>query len=129
MTADIKRAIEQYFISNWDRVTVPIQFEGTKFNYDDQNDFISLVYNPVINERYGFDGTSCGRVKFTAIQKIFCYAENPTKAYELADTVKTFLNGIDINGVTFDIGQDRTALDLDNGFFEVLVEITLIKYT
>lgn len=125
MTADIKKDIEKYFIANW--TATKIQFEGVNTNITD-DEYIGLVYNPVLNERYAFDGTNSGRVRQLGIQKVFCYAKNTTKAYTLADTVKTFLNGAEFNGLDFEIGQDRMVVDLENGFFEVLVETQVNKF-
>lgn len=127
MTADIKATIEQEFLSNWS--TTPIQFEGVKFDYTGKDSWVSLVYTPVVSDRYGFNGTAIGRVRYVGIQKVFCYAKNPTKAYKLADAVKTFLNGKEINGLVFDIGQDRAVLDLNNGYFETVVNTEVVNFS
>lgn len=127
MTADIKASLEQYFLSNW--TSTPIQFEGIKFDYSGKTNWISLVLAPAFADRYGFDGTATGRVRYVGIQKVFCYAKNPTKAFQLADSVKTFLNGLQIGGSVIDLGQDGTALDLQNGYFEVVVNFEYSNFS
>ena len=126
MTATIKKAIETYFLSNWS--TTSIQWEGTSLNYDSKTSYIGLIYNPIENDRYGFDGTTTGRIRCAGIQQVRCYAKNRTKAYELADSIKTFLNGKQISNIVFDIGQDETAIELDNNWQQVNVNFDTIKY-
>ena len=125
MTADIKIAIEMYFNTKW--TTTPIQYEGVKLATIPDK-YIGLIYNPVLNEQYAFDGTTTGRIRHVGIQKVFCYAKSTTLAYKLADDVKTFLNGLELNGIVFQIGQDRSVLDLENGYFECLVQTELVKF-
>ena len=127
-TASIKATIETYFKTNW--TSTSIQYEGAPFDYDGKSSWISLVYIPVANDQYAMDGTSTGRISYAAMLKVFCYAKSSTLAYSLADSVKTFLNGKQLTGdIQVEIGQDRGANDLDNGYFEVPCLFNFIQYS
>lgn len=118
-TATIKSNIETYMQTNW--TLTSIQFDGVPFDYTSLVSWISLVYLPAINSQYSFDGTSTGRILSEGVLKIFCYAKSTTLAFQLADSVKTALNGKNISNVELAIGSDGAALNLDNGYFEVPV--------
>jgi hypothetical protein len=125
-TYDIKVALDQYFLDNWSQTS--IQFQGQALDTTALDDFISLVYTPSLNDCYGLDGGSVGRIEYVGNLKVFCYAKNPTLAYKLADDVKTFLNGVELGNIKVTIGQDGNANDLENGFYECLCNFPLSEY-
>ena len=117
--SDIKIALDTYFQDNW--TSTPIQFQGQSLDTASIDSFISLIYSPVENETYGLDGTENGRILYSGLYKIFCYAKNYNKVLILADEVKTFLNGKEFpESMHIGIGQDGSPTDLDNGFIEIL---------
>lgn len=118
-SAETKRSLEQHFIDNW--TTTSIQFDGVAFSYTGLTSWISLVYVPAYSSQYAFDGTTQGRVLEEGVLKVFCYAKSVPLAFQLADSVKTFLNGVVVNNVEVHIGNDSAASNLGNGFFEVPV--------
>lgn len=116
--SDIKIALDTYFIDNW--TTTDIQPQGQEIDVTAINDFISILYQPVLNDTIGINGTDNGRIRFVGLYKVFCYAKNFNKALVLADGVKSFLNGKQLsNGIYVKIGQDGTPSDLGNGFIEI----------
>ena len=124
---NIKNIIEKYFQTNF--TTYTIQYEGMKIDTIPSGGMISLIYSPIENSLYGIDGTSTGRIEYAGMYKIFCYASNPTKAYIIADAVKTFLNGKQIGDIYIEVGQDNQANDLNNGFYELLVTFNLSQWS
>lgn len=126
-TYNIKTTLDQYFLDNW--VATPIQYEGTQLNTNALTEFISLQYAPVYNDQYAFDGTTTGRINYVGLQKVFCYAKTPTKAFQLADSVKTFLNGKQLGNIYIEVGQDNPANDLGNNFYEVLITFRLTEWS
>ncbi len=124
---NIKVALDTHFKTNWTQTKV--QFHGQQLDMSGESSFISLIYAPLDNTPYGFNGTAQGRIEYGGLQKVFCYAKNPTKALKLADDVKTFLNGIELpNNIHVNIGQDTTPRDLGNGFWEVLCNFDLSQW-
>jgi len=124
---DITKAINGVFLNEWPNERV--QYHGeTLEGTNNMEDFISLIYNPAENVPYGFDGTSTGRIQYVGAQKVFCYAKSPTLALKLADQVKTFLNGRQINNMRIGIGQDRQPTDLGTGFYEVPCIFTIEEW-
>lgn len=124
---DIKVALDTHFQDNW--IQTKIQFHGQELDTSAETSFISLIYAPIENTPYGINGSANGRIKYSGLQKVFCYAKNPTKALKLADNVKTFLNGIDLPGnIHIEIGQDGSPVDLNNGFYEVLCKFNLSQW-
>lgn len=125
---DITKAINDFFIASWPNNR--IQFHGTTLDGTNQMDnYISLIYNPVENDPYGFNGSATGRIRYAGLQKVFCYAKSPTLALKLADEVKAFMNGQQIDNIAIDIGQDRQPTDLGTGFYEVLCIFNLNEWT
>lgn len=118
-TATIKSDLETYIQTNW--TLTAIQFDGAHFVHANLPNWISVVYTPAINSQYSFDGSSTGRILSEGVLKIFCYAKSTTLAFQLADSVKTALNGKNISNVELSVGSDGAALDLGNGYFEVPV--------
>ena len=89
-----------------------------------------MVYAPVQNEQYAFDGSSCGRIAYYGQMKVFCYAKSTTLSYILADNVKAFFNGLQLTGsIDIEIGQDRAVNDLNNGLFEAVCIFNLTQFT
>jgi len=131
---DIKKEIDIYFQDNWTSTGIQYQGEtqprvsGVPTDPTTLDNFISLVYAPVENESYGFDGSATGRIEYAGLQKIFCYAKNPTKAMQLADQVKTFFDGKEIGNIHAGIGQDGQANDLGNSFHEVLCSFDVSQW-
>lgn len=124
---DIKKEVDSHFQTNWTQT--PIQFHGQNLDTSSIDSFISLIYAPIENTNYGINGTPTGRIEYAGLQKIFCYAKNPTLALKLADDVKTFLNGKELpQNIHIQIGQDRTPIDLGNGFYEVLCNFDLSQW-
>ena len=126
-TFNIKSALDAYFIANWNMVTTPIQFQGTVIA-PTTDTWLGLVYSPSYNDTYGLDGTATGRIEYMGNLKVFCYAKNATQAYVLADSVKTFLNGLQLTDIYLQIGQDGTATDMGNGYFECLASFPLQQF-
>lgn len=126
MTLDTKAKIEQYFIDNWS--LTEIQFEGVEYDYSDVEKWISLIYIPVRNDIIGMNGESVGRVRNNAQLKVYCYAKSVPLAYKLADDVKSFFNGKQIDDIMVGVGQDKSVTNLDNGFFEVAVIFEINNY-
>jgi len=122
----VKKTIEEYFINNWDKT--PIQFEGVNLDISGLDELIALSYVPTDSRAYALDGTSCGRIVYSALQKVFCYSKSPSLAFKLADEVKAFLNGKKIDGIVFGVGYDSGAEELDNDFFRVLCNFPLKKW-
>ena len=121
---NVKSTIDKYFQDNWSTTT--IQFEGQSL---DIAKMISLQYAPVENVAYGYDGSSTGRIEYAGIYKVFCYDTNPVKVMQLADLVKTFLNGKELDNIKIDIGQDGSANDLENGYYECLVRFSVSEWS
>lgn len=124
----IKVNLETYFQTNW--TTTSIQWHGVAFNSSALTQWIGLKFVPIQNEMYAFDGSSCGRIEYNAQMQVFCYAKNPTKAIQLADSVMSFLNGTTHSpDIVVGIGQvDSGAVDLGNGLFEVMVYFEINLY-
>lgn len=118
-TLTIKSSLEQHFIDTW--TDTSIQFDGEPFDYELLDNWVSLVYTPAINSQYGFDGTVSGRILSEGVLKVFCYAKNVPLSFDLADNVKAFLNGVNVNNVEVGIGSDSASSNLGNGLFEVPV--------
>jgi len=132
---DIKKDLDTYFKNNWINTGIQYQDEneprvgGVLTDPSTLNEFISLIYNPVENDSYGFDGTATGRIEYAGIQKVFCYAKNSTKALLLADQIKAFFNGKQIGDIVVGIGQDSSSNNLGNGFYEVLCYFNLSQWS
>lgn len=123
---DIKKEIDTLFMSY---TNAPVQFHGQNLDTVGMEKFISLIYAPIENTAYGLDGTATGRIRYAGMQKVFCYAANPTKALQLADNVKSFFNGKELsNNIHTRIGQDNMPVDLGNGFYEVLCTFELSQW-
>jgi len=132
---DIKKDLDIYFKDNWTNTGIQYQDEnkprvgGVLTDPSTLNEFISLIYSPVENDSYGFDGTATGRIEYAGIQKVFCYAKNSTKALLLADQIKAFFNGKQIGNIIIGIGQDSPSNNLGNGFYEVLCYFNLSQWS
>jgi len=132
---DIKKDLDTYFKNNWINTGIQYQDEneprvgGVLTDPSTLNEFISLIYSPVENDSYGFDGTATGRIEYAGIQKVFCYAKNSTKALLLADQIKAFFNGKQIGDIVVGIGQDSSSNNLGNGFYEVLCYFNLSQWS
>jgi len=124
--SDIKIALDTYFQDNWTSTGIQYQGEneprvgGTLTDPTTLDSFISLAYSPIKNESFGFDGTTNGRILYSGLYKIFCYAKNYNQVLILADEVKTFLNGKELDDIHLGIGQDSEINDLGNGFIQIL---------
>ena len=125
--SDIKITIDTHFNDNW--TDTPIQFQGQELDNTGMDNFISLIYNPVENETYGLDGTPTGRILFSGIYKVFIYAKNYNKALILADAIKSFLNGTQINHIHVGLGQDGAVNDIGNGFKEILTTFVVNEWS
>jgi hypothetical protein len=123
-----KAALEQYFIDNW-AITSKIQFSGVEFDYSGLSKWISLKFIPVENDRYAMNGTVSGRINYSGLLQVFCYAKNESLAYGLSDDVKSFLHDKTIGTLDIGIGQDRGVENLDNGFSEALVVFEINNFT
>jgi len=116
----LKIELETYFSTTW--VATPIQYQGATFTQPTDGLWVSLVFIPIDRVTYAYDGAN-GRKKDSVQFKVFCYADNPTKALGLDDDVRTFLECWKIpnndaqtyNGVPDTLGIQ----DLGNGIFEV----------
>ncbi len=117
-TYDLMQKIDKYFQDNW--ITTEIQFPGQSLDDTTLDDFISLKYEPVDNTPYGMDGTATGRIEYMGLYKVYCYAKSDVKAFILADAVKTFLNGKQLDDVYVEIGQDNSVNDLHNNLHETI---------
>lgn len=124
---DVKKDLDTYFQNNWTETS--IQFQGQQLDTTGLDKFISLIYNPVENDAYGFDGSATGRLKYAGLYKVFCYAKNPTKAFLLADQVKAFFNGKEVGNITIGIGQDGSSTDLGIDFEEVLCSFDVSQWS
>jgi len=124
--SDIKIALDTYFQDNWTTTGIQYQGEdeprvaGVLTDPTTLDSFISVGYYPIENESYGFDGTANGRILYSGIYKIFCYAKNHNQVLILADAVKTFLNGKELNDMHVGIGQDGSPNNIGSGFIEIL---------
>jgi len=131
---DIKKDLDTYFQDNWSSTGIQYADEnrprvgGVLTDPSTLDSFISLKYDPVENDSYGFDGTATGRIEYAGLQKVFCYAKNSTKALLLADQIKTFLNGKQLNNIHISIGQDGSPKDLGNNFHEVLCSFDVSQW-
>jgi hypothetical protein len=105
-----------------------IQYEGQTFDLTTVDELIALVYSPIENVQYAYDGTATGRIEYHGMQKVFCYAKSPTLALSLCDDVKTFLNGKQIGNITIGVGQDGTAEPMDNGYYKALCYFNLSEW-
>ncbi len=124
---NIKEDLDSYFQDNWTETS--IQYHGQTLDISSLDDFVSLIYSPVLNEQYGMSGNCTERIEYNGVYKVFCYAKNPMKSHILADLVKVFFDGKQIGNITVNLGQDRMATDLKNGLYEVLVSFDVSELT
>lgn len=116
-----KANLETYLQSNWTQTT--IQFEGVPFNYNGLEKWISLKYVGVSNEAFIQGQATNGQLQ------VFCYSKNSPLCHKLADDVSTLLSCKMVSDVEVSIGQVQgSALNLDNGFFELLVTFEVNQY-
>ena len=119
---------EIYFTDNW--IATDIQLPDTDFDYSSLDSFISINFYPTVNELIGHDGTSTGRTAYYGMSSIFCYHKKKKLALKLADDVKAFFNGQSLpKDIYIGTGQDKPAIDLDNGFYEARVNFEVSQYS
>lgn len=124
-TYDLMQTLDKHFQDNW--ATTAIQFPGKPLNDKSLVQFIALEYNPVANAPYAMDG-SVGRIEYAGLYVVRCYAKTPVKVFKLADAVKTFLNGKQLNDVTVGIGQDGVVNDLQNGLYALSCNFSVSQW-
>jgi len=119
---------EIYFTTNW--TDTDIELPDTEFDYDGLDTYISIDFAPTVNDYTGMDGTSTGRIASYGLYSVYCYHKKLKLALDLADDIKTFFNGIELpKDIHVGIGQDKPAIDLENGFFESKVNFELKQYS
>lgn len=119
---------EIFFKNNWTDTT--IQYQDTTFDYNGLTSWVSIKFFPTVNEKIGMDGTSSGRVASFGLCSIFCYHKKQKLSMKLADDVKAFFNGKELPlDIRVDIGQDKSTIDLDNGFYETRVNFEIAQYS
>lgn len=127
MISNIKQAVDKYFNDNW--IETPIQFETADFSYPDSKKWISIKYIPYDRVLYGMDGDT-GRKTTSTTVVIRCFDTTSTLAYDLAILVQAFFEceTIDSLKVGLGIGDGNSAVDLENGCFQVTLNFDTINY-
>lgn len=116
-----KASLETYLQTNWTQTT--IQFEGVPFSYSGLTKWISTKYVGVSNEAFIQGQATNGQFQ------IFCYAQNSPLCHKLADDVSTLLSCKIVDFVEVSIGQVQgSSLNLDNGFFELMITFEVNQY-
>lgn len=112
----VKKSIEAKFLADWN--TTPIQWEGIPFTATPQ--WISLVFIPIDRTLYGFDGND-GRKRDTILLKITSFSDSTTRALELEDEVRTFIECYNDGVLNYKVGlgvpNGDGIISLDNGVF------------
>ena len=116
-----KREIDRYFEMNWS--LTPIQFAGTPFTHSPSKWVIVKVV-PHGRDIIGIGGSNGGRKRTRQTIRVFCYESSATLAFILASHVQEFLECRVVGNTTIGVGEGdgAGALDLENGFYEVVVD-------
>ena len=118
-----KSDIETFIKTYWTQTT--IQYEGAPFSTSGITKWIGVKYIGVANTQ-----AFSGRKTINAQLQVMCYAKSSPLCFKLADDVTALLNCKQLVDIEIRTGQIQgSAVNLENGFFELMITFEIDVYS